>query len=128
MYPDIHQQVYIYKAPDILQTISQARTAISDIFTSDSKDSESLGYEYLKASNKTEFLQVIERFLTPEITKKPMLLELKTTSEEENEAHKLITTISTRSKILIKTKEVLSTPSMRNMKSIAKNILSVVKK
>lgn len=90
--------------------------------------SKSLGYEYLKASNKTEFLQVIERFLTPEITKKPMLLELKTTSEEENEAHKLITTISTRSKILIKTKEVLSTPSMRNMKSIAKNILSVVKK
>lgn len=38
--------VLTYKAPDILQTISQARTAISDIFTSDSKDSESLGYEY----------------------------------------------------------------------------------
>ena len=88
----------------------------------------SLGYEYLKATNKDEFLQVIERFLTPIMTEKPMLLELKTNTKEENEAHKLITTISVKSKILEKTKEVLSTPAMQDVKGIVKNLLSIVKK
>ncbi|GEN29584.1 2-succinyl-5-enolpyruvyl-6-hydroxy-3-cyclohexene- 1-carboxylate synthase [Halovibrio variabilis] len=45
-----------------------------------------LGFEYLHASNKTEFTAVIDRFLTPEITDKPMLLEVFTDSQDESDA------------------------------------------
>lgn len=47
---------------------------------------EDLGFEYLSAATKGDFLQVYERFLTPEITDKPMLFETFTYSEEDNEA------------------------------------------
>ncbi len=45
-----------------------------------------LGYEYLVASNKKEFNSVIDRFLTPEITDKPMLLEVFTETDDESNA------------------------------------------
>lgn len=88
----------------------------------------SLGYEYLKASNKDEFMQVITHFLSPQCMDRPILLELITNTEDENLAHKLITTISSKSKILEKTKEILSTPAMRNVKGLVKNILTTAKK
>lgn len=47
---------------------------------------EDLGYEYLSASNKEEFLNTYERFLTPEITDKPILFEVFTDSEDESNA------------------------------------------
>ena len=47
-----------------------------------------LGFEYHHASNKTEFAAVIERFLTPKITDKPMLLEVFTDSQDESDALK----------------------------------------
>ena len=49
-----------------------------------------LGFEYLCASSKEEFSNVIERFLTPEITDKPMLLEVFTDSQDESDALKSI--------------------------------------
>ena len=47
-----------------------------------------LGYEYLSASNKDEFNSVIDQFLTPEMTDKPMLLEVFTETDDESEALK----------------------------------------
>lgn len=47
---------------------------------------ESLGYEYLTASNKDEFENVYQRFITPEMTDKPMIFEVFTDVNEENEA------------------------------------------
>ena len=47
---------------------------------------EDLGYEYLSASNKEEFLSASERFLTAEITSKPMIFEVFTDSKEESDA------------------------------------------
>lgn len=47
---------------------------------------EDLGFEYLTASNKDEFLAVYERFLSPNMTARPMLFEVFTETEEENEA------------------------------------------
>ncbi len=47
---------------------------------------ESLGFEYLTASNRAEFDSVYERFITPEITDKPMLFEIFTDSAEERKA------------------------------------------
>lgn len=46
---------------------------------------EELGYEYLTASSKSEYLKVRERFLTPEITEKPMILEVFTNYNNESE-------------------------------------------
>lgn len=45
-----------------------------------------LGFEYLSASSKEEFLNVYKRFVTPEMTDKPMVFELFTTVEDENKA------------------------------------------
>ena len=47
---------------------------------------EDLGFEYLSASDKQEFEQVYERFLTAEITPKPILFEVFTDNEDESEA------------------------------------------
>lgn len=45
-----------------------------------------LGYEYLAASSKEEFNAVIDRFLAPKITDKPMLLEVFTETDDESNA------------------------------------------
>ncbi len=45
-----------------------------------------LGYEYFTASSKEEFNSVVGRFLTPEQTGKPMLLEVFTETEDESNA------------------------------------------
>lgn len=47
---------------------------------------EDLGFEYLTANNKKDFLTVCEKFLNPEKTEKPMLLEIFTDSKDESEA------------------------------------------
>ena len=47
---------------------------------------EDLGYDYLTASNKEEYMQVVDRFTTPEITDRPMLLEVFTDSKDEGDA------------------------------------------
>ena len=63
-----------------------------------------LGYEYLKASNKDEFNSVIERFLTPEMTDKPMLLEAFTETNDESDALELTVNAITDKKYFIKQK------------------------
>lgn len=50
---------------------------------------EDLGYEYISANNKEEFLSVYERFVSPEITQS-MIFEVFTDSEEESEALKIM--------------------------------------
>lgn len=45
-----------------------------------------LGYEYLTASNKEDFKSLIDRFLTPEETNEPMLLEVFTETVDESNA------------------------------------------
>ena len=45
-----------------------------------------LGYEYLAAGSKEEFCSVVGRFLTPEVTDKPMLLEVFTETDDESNA------------------------------------------
>ena len=43
-----------------------------------------LGYEYLCASNKEEFLSVVDKFLNSTITEKPILLEVFTETHDES--------------------------------------------
>jgi 2-succinyl-5-enolpyruvyl-6-hydroxy-3-cyclohexene-1-carboxylate synthase len=54
---------------------------------------QDLGFEYLSASTKEEFAVVYERFLTPEITDRPMLFEVFTDSEDESVALEKILSI-----------------------------------
>lgn len=51
---------------------------------------ENLGYEYLTANSKESFLYVVNRFLTPEITNRPMLFEVFTETQAESDALELI--------------------------------------
>lgn len=56
--------------------------------------SEDLGFQYLSASNKKEFLEALDVFCNPEITDKPIIFEVFTTHENENEALRLMSTIA----------------------------------
>lgn len=47
---------------------------------------QDLGYEYLSASGKEEYLAALERFVTPELTERPMLFEVFTRTEDEQTA------------------------------------------
>ena len=51
---------------------------------------EALGFEYLSSANKSEFQDCVDRFVTPEITDRPILLEVFTNSPEESNALRLI--------------------------------------
>lgn len=69
---------------------------------------EELGFQYLSATNKEEFLVALDTFTNPEITDKPMILEVFTTHENENEALRLMTSISYDVKTAV-TKKISST-------------------
>ena len=56
-----------------------------------------MGYEYLSASTKEEFLQIYERFLTLELPDKPMLFEIFTDNQNENNALKTVNNLKTNS-------------------------------
>ena len=84
--------------------------------------SESLGFEYLSASNKVEFEQVYERFLTDQMLGKPILFEVFTNSEDESKALEIITSISTTVKSITKDtiKNILGENNIKNLKKIIK--------
>lgn len=85
--------------------------------------SESLGFEYHSVESKKEFMTVFERFVTPEILEKPMLLEVFTSTDDESEAYKLITTLSLKSKMMLKGKQILSNTEMKSVEGTLKKLL-----
>ncbi len=56
---------------------------------------EDLGYEYLSASSKEEYLAAVERFLTSELTATPMVFEVFTDSQCESDAIKIMNNLET---------------------------------
>lgn len=54
---------------------------------------EDLGFEYLSASNKEEYLASVKRYLEPQITDKPILFEVFTDSKDESDAVKIMKNI-----------------------------------
>lgn len=86
---------------------------------------EDLGFQYLSATNKEEFLSTLDTFTNPEITDKPMLLEVFTTHENENEALRLMSTITYDAKTDIKNKVANTIRSVAGEKGIKiiKNII-----
>lgn len=69
---------------------------------------EDLGFEYMQVSNEQDFDLNINKFITPTITEKPMILEVFTSPADESNALKLISTI------------------VRNTKGSTKSILKAV--
>ena len=65
---------------------------------------EDLGYEYVSASNKDEFLGNLDRFVSPQLTDKPMLFEIFTSNVDESDALKMMYNILCDSNIVIKQK------------------------
>lgn len=59
---------------------------------------EDLGFEYLTASNKEEYLSCLGRFTSPELTEKPIIFEIFTNHKDENEALQLMTHFTTDAK------------------------------
>ena len=55
---------------------------------------EDLGYEYLSADSKEEYLKNLGRFLTPDVTEHPMLFEVFTDNENESEAIRIINNLN----------------------------------
>ena len=89
-----------------------------------------LGFEYLSATNKKEFNDVVERFVTPELLEKPILLEVFTNTDDETEALELMThfagTASAPKKSFInsakqKVKTIIGENRIKGIKSIIDN-------
>ena len=70
---------------------------------------EDLDFEYMQATTKEEYLGHIDRFLTPDITEKPMLLEVFTDYDEESDALKIVNHLieDTKDKLKAVVKNVL---------------------
>ena len=81
-----------------------------------------LGYEYMSASNKNEFLVVMNRFIMPTITDRPMLLEVFTETEEESKALEMILNIekdaSLKGNVKRIAKEVLGDKGVKVIKGL----------
>lgn len=88
---------------------------------------EDLGFQYLSAANKEEFVQAVETFVTPRLTDKPMLFEVFTAYTDENDAMNAITTISFDLKEAAKHKVADAIRSMAGEQTINK-LKSILKK
>lgn len=70
---------------------------------------EDLGFAYMSAASKEEYLTCVERFLTPELTEKPMVFEVFTNSQCESDA--------------VETMNKLETSASGSAKQLAKSVL-----
>lgn len=85
---------------------------------------EDLGYEYLTASSKEDYMNVVERFTINEMTDRPMVLEVFTNNEDESEALKMINTLQASPDAVAKqlVKNVLGQKGVESLKK-AKGLL-----
>ncbi len=85
--------------------------------------SEALGFEYLTASSKTEFDNVYMRFITPELTDKPMMFEIFTNSIDEREAFDRLSQIDVTAQGVAKqvAKQLLGQKGVNAVKKLIKN-------
>ena len=82
------------------------------------------GYEYMSASNKDEFNNVIEHFLTPTLTDQPMVFEIFTDTDGETTALKIMEELIVDNGLLLKnkTKEAVKSVVGEKGKNIIKSI------
>lgn len=81
---------------------------------------EDLGFEYITASNKEDFENVYESFLTQEITAKPILFEVFTCSNEEIDALKKISSLTMSGKIVESARGIVKGKAFNMAKKLIK--------
>ena len=87
---------------------------------------ENLGYEYITASNKEEFNNVVEKFLSPGKNDKPMLFEVFTETEDESDALETILNMVVDKKNIVKdklkkaVKEIVGQRGIETIKKVIK--------
>ena len=83
---------------------------------------EDLGFEYLSASSKEEYLTNVKRYLEPQITDKPILFEVFTDSKDESDAVKIMKNIevSPKGKAKQVVKSVIGTQGINVLKKLMK--------
>lgn len=83
-----------------------------------------LGYEYLSACGKSEFLSMIDNFLSPKQTDKPILLEVFTETEDESNALEMVLNMVVDTKAAVKNaikgavKQVLGDTGVQTIKKV----------
>lgn len=82
--------------------------------------SEDLHFEYLHASTKEEFLEVLPKFVNPKIGERPIFFEVFTDSKLENLALKTLSTleVSTQGAVKAKAKEILGPKNIQTLKNL----------
>jgi len=83
---------------------------------------ESLGFEYIKAESKEEYLKNLNKFINPDRREKPLLFEVFINMEDDDAAYNAtkitITDISLAAKNMVK--EILGEKGVSNMKKLIK--------
>jgi len=81
-----------------------------------------LGFEYLSASSKEDFLEIYKEFIKPKKTEKPILFEVFTNSTEESEALNIINHLEVSQMVIAKKKaaDILGEKGVRTVKKILK--------
>lgn len=51
---------------------------------------EDLGFDYMTASDKETFLEILPQFVKPDFTDKPVLFEVFTNGEDDSEAYRIM--------------------------------------
>ncbi len=85
---------------------------------------EDLGFEYLTASNKQEYMENLTRFVSTENIENPIIFEVFTNSEEESKALEIMRNLKSDSKGVIKkvAKEVLGDSGIKTLKRKMKHL------
>ena len=83
---------------------------------------EDLGFEYFSAVNKEEFHRHCQRFLTSEMTGKPMIFEVFTDAEDENTALYTVNNLdqSSKDKLKDKIKGIVGEDTIKSLKAFIK--------
>lgn len=84
---------------------------------------ENLGFEYLSASNKEEFLAVKDRFITPEVTDRPMLFEVYTETEDETAALEAISSLIEPNMITKGMQTLMNSRELAPLRRIVKKVI-----
>lgn len=81
---------------------------------------EDLGFHYLTASNKKDFLKNVDFFLSTEKVEKPIIFEVFTNSEEESKALEMINTLRSSASGSVKqtAKKILGPSNIKALKRI----------
>lgn len=81
---------------------------------------EALGFEYMVATNKEEFMSKYEHFVSPGVCEKPIVFEVFTNSEDETEAVKII-------RNLMEDDGYKSRQAKKQMRSAVRSVINGVK-